>query len=117
MSDELASRILAELAVIRGMLSNTSPMEDRSLTTAQAAQYLGMHAKTLAKLRSAGEIHGYRPGNSGHWRFRVTELDRYRKSLTTPPPRVGSTTKEIDWGASLSDIRKTTANGPKSTRR
>lgn len=75
MSDDLAERILSELASIKKMLAERPPMEDRSLTSAAAALYLGVHHKTVDKLRKAGHLQGYRTGPSGHWHYRTRLAD------------------------------------------
>lgn len=97
MSSDLAERILAELAEIRHLLTERAPMEDRSLATGPAARYLGLHDKTLSKLRRSGSIAGYRSGPGGHWHYRLTELDRYRASLTADSKPRAALTRNINW--------------------
>ena len=98
MSEDLARQILADLAEIKSRLS-PPPMADRSLTRRQAADYLGIHPKTLAALTTAGTVIGYRDGPSARWKYRITELDRYRDDRT--PTDHTTTTRDpgIDWGA------------------
>lgn len=98
MTDDLARRILADLAEIKAHLS-PAPMADRSLTRRQAADYLGIHPKTLANLTTAGTVTGYRDGPHARWKYRLTDLDRYRDDRTPTERTTTTTAPGIDWGA------------------
>lgn len=99
MSDDLAARILSALDQILARLPPSAPMGDRSLTRRQAADYLGIHAKTLATLTASGKVTGYRNGPHARWKYRITELDRYRDDRTTTARITTTRTPGIDWGA------------------
>lgn len=72
------------------------PAYDPALPTRQAAQYLGIHPKTLHDLTRRGRIAVVRtPG--GRLSYRLSELNRYLESLTQRP-RQAKTEPDIDWG-------------------
>ena len=100
MSDEMAQRILAELAEIKARLPVVASEPNRSLPRKAAAEYLGMHEKTLADLTTLadepGKVKGYKTG--ARWKYRVSDLDRYRDQLagaarSSPSGRE----RAIDW--------------------
>lgn len=99
MTDDLARHILAELAEIKARLPSSAPMADRSLTRRQAADHLGIHPKTLANLTASGDVAGYRDGTRGRWKYRLTDLDRYRDEHTRADRTATDHAAPIDWGA------------------
>ena len=92
-------RMLTELLRREG----TSPDADRSLPRRGAAEILGLHPKTLADITTTDPdpppsmVTGYRLGRQ--WRYRMSDLDRYRQRLTQPTTRRAPREREIDWGA------------------
>lgn len=99
MTDDLARRILAELADIKARLA-AQPSANPSLTRHEAAAYLGVHPKTLAEMTTTknepGKVIGYRAGS--RWKYRQADLDQYRDSLILPTKRGGSRESVTDWG-------------------
>lgn len=101
LTDDLAARILAELADIKARLPALTAVADRSLTRRQAADYLGIHPKTLALMTStageSGKVTGYRDGSGGRWKYRESELARYRETLTQGARPRANPCGSIDW--------------------
>ena len=93
------ARVERNLSIVLNTVVDVPPMEARSLPSASAAQYLGCHSKTLSKLRRAGRLKGYQDGDRGHWRYRVTDLDDYRRGLAPTDNTRTPRDREIDWGA------------------
>ena len=72
--------MLAALPVLLALLSVASHMlEQRYLSVADAASYLGLSAKTVYSWAEKGAMPAYKVGRL--WRFDKTELDEFvRKS-------------------------------------
>ena len=108
MTDADVADLSARMARIEQMLAEllrreTMPNADRSLTRQEAARVLGAHPKTLGEITTTdpdptpGMVTGYRLGRQ--WRYRMSDLDRYRQRLTAPKTRRAAREREIDWGA------------------
>ena len=101
LSEELGLRILAELAEIKARLPASAPEKNRSLPRKQAAQYLGLHEKTLAELTAtapeSGKVVGYKTGS--RWKYRVSDLDKYRDDITKAHLGRNSRERVTDWSA------------------
>ena len=73
---ELMQRIARlEAAEQARILASTAP-PDETLTTARAAQYIGLSTDALLRARRAGRIVGVRL-NEKDWGFRRSVLDKY----------------------------------------
>lgn len=84
-------------------LLGRGPSADRSLARVPTANVLDCHPKTLAKITTTdpdppiGMITGYKVGRQ--WRYRMSDIDRYRERLTAPTNRRAARERQIDWGA------------------
>ena len=108
MTDREVADLSARMARMERMLvellqrDSSPPDVDRSLSRRGAADILGLHPKSLAKMTTTdpdpqpGMVTGYRIGRQ--WRYRMSDLDRYRRHLTTPINRRSTRDREIDWG-------------------
>jgi excisionase family DNA binding protein len=76
--DALAERVADR--VLLGLAQPSERIEDRWLTTREAAKHVGMHPDNLRKLAAARVIPSEQdaPGCTHH--FRLSELDRWRES-------------------------------------
>ena len=107
MTDEMVEDISRQMARMERMIAEMyrahtttpAPLADRSLTRRQAAEYLGIHAKTLATLTAAGDVTGYRDRPRGRWKYRITDLDRYRDDHAQDTRPRADHAAPIDWGA------------------
>ena len=74
--DTLTARLTRlEAAEQARILASTAP-PDETLTTARAAQYIGLSTDALLRARRAGRIVGVRL-NEKDWGFRRSVLDKY----------------------------------------
>lgn len=109
MTDAQVEALSARMARIEQMLAellsrgSTPSDADRSVTRREAAQVLALHPKSLSDITTTdpdpqpGMVTGYRLGRQ--WRYRMSDLDRYRQRLTQPTTRRTPREREIDWGA------------------
>lgn len=109
MTDDEVAGLSARMARMELMLAEllrrdaTSSDADRSLPRREAAEVLGIHPKTLADITTTdpdpqpGMVTGYRIARQ--WRYRMSDIDRYRERLTQPTTRRASRERDIDWGA------------------
>ncbi len=78
--DALAERLAPRLEARFGHRPGTEASGDRWLTTAEAADYLGMTANGLHKLTAARAIPFSQDGPGCRCYFRRPDLDRWRES-------------------------------------
>jgi hypothetical protein len=57
-------------------------MADEWLTSADAAEFLGVHVDSLRYLRRTGQGPGYMQGKDGTYQYLQSELERYRSWIT-----------------------------------
>lgn len=83
------------------MLSKPTQQHDGVLTTKEAANYLGLHRKTLLQDAKDGLIPYYRRSNKerGRIRFRLSDLNNYLDTQRVDRRRKKAATDDIDWGA------------------
>lgn len=72
---------------------------DPALTTKEAAEYTGLHEKTLLEDARSGEVAFIRRSENGRLRFRLSDLNKYLDSQRTQPSTQKSSDAEIDWGS------------------
>lgn len=91
----------AERSPLTGLES--SPNFDPALRTEDAAEYCGIHSKTLLKDARAGKVafckrHSEDSGR-GRLRFRLSDLNEYLKAQRNERASFQVSNKEIDWGS------------------
>ncbi len=73
----------ARLEALEAMVDEPAPARpdggDRWLSTREAADYLGLHPKTLSNYASAGEVPSVQRSPRGRRYFRRSDLDRWRE--------------------------------------
>jgi excisionase family DNA binding protein len=90
---------------------------DQSLTTQEAANFLGISRPTLVKLLESGEIPFERPGAGRHRRVRLQDVVAYQErkrvqrrtaldELTREAADAGLYDSEADYTAALKAARK-----------
>jgi excisionase family DNA binding protein len=75
--DAIADRVVERLAE-RGALAGGEAIEDRWMTTSQAAGYLGISVGSLHKLTAAREVPFSQDRPGGRCYFKRSELDAWR---------------------------------------
>ena len=57
-------------------------MQEKHLTTAQAADYMGVSVQTVYRLRAKGKLAAYRT-TGREWRYLISEIDVYLRSVSS----------------------------------
>lgn len=101
LADRVADALEGRVAdrVLSGLAQPSERIEDRWLTTRDAAQHLGMHTDTLRKLAAARKIPHEQEGRGCALYFQRSALDRWREAAghssdagsgaSTRLPRIG----------------------------
>ncbi len=63
-------------------MSVSKPNLNHSLTTREAADYIGFSPCTIRAKVHNGEIPIIRSGPNGQWRFRLSDLDKWQQEHT-----------------------------------
>ena len=74
--DTLTARLARLEAAEQARILASTATPDETLTTARAAQYIGLSTDALLRARRAGRIQGVRL-NEKDWGFRRSVLDKY----------------------------------------
>jgi Helix-turn-helix domain len=107
MSDPLLAEVVAVLHQIAACLGGSQdsrllrhPQYDPILTRDQAAEYLGLHPKTVAKDTMAGDLIACRRSDGGALRYRLSDLNNYLNDQRAEPIRRRETRLPArDWSA------------------
>lgn len=110
--------VLVEVAhAMRAGKAITVAPVDQSLTTQEAADFLGISRPTLVKVLESGEIPFDRPGAGRHRRVRLQDVVAYQErrrvqrraaldELTREAAEVGLYEADVDYTAALKAARK-----------
>ena len=81
--DTLTARLIRLEAAEQARILASAAPPDETLTTARAAQYIGLSTDALLRARRAGRIVGVRL-NEKDWGFRRSVLDKYPRRCHRP---------------------------------